>query len=94
MKPGGSQSSGRSRRSSIRSVSSRTGQTAATCRDDARHVLEQAGYSVKNVYRVEPDLLLYVDRFDRAKSALIEAREKDGEWLCRVVSTWDGWPVQ
>lgn len=86
---------GRSKRSNIRFASSGTGSTSdrASCADDALRVLEQAGYSVKKVYRVEPDLILYVDKFDRAKSALIEARQKDEKWLCRVVSTWDGWPV-
>ena len=87
--------SARSGRSSTRSVSSVIGPTKgkASCRDDAKEVLEQAGYSVKNVYRVEVDRVLYVDGFSRAKTALIVAREKDGDWIARVASTWEGWPV-
>lgn len=93
MRPGGSRSSGRSKRSSTRSVSSPTTPTVgkASCNADAEAVLSQAGYSVKKVYRVEPDLLLYVDRFDRAMTAYIEARQKGDDWVCRVVTTVPGW---
>lgn len=88
---------GRSKRSSTLRGSSATSPTkrkaSATCKADARAVLEQGGYSVVKVVRVEPDCILYVDRFKRAKTAYIEAREKDGDWLCRVVTTVPGFPL-
>ena len=89
-----SPSSRQSGQLSTRSGSSPTGQTVAgACNTDAHSVLKQAGYAVKEVYRVEPDLILWVDRFGRAKTSYIEAREKDSRWLCRVVTTIPGWPV-